>query len=188
MKSLLFIKIETNGLPQTKSNLNDNNITKFPNLNSIYYKIGKINIDTNKVDIIVSKYYIIKPKFKINKDAQKIHEITNKQMLKGKKIIDVLNKLKDDITTNNVKIIIGHNINFDLNITMAEIKRNNINLNLFNYEKVDTLYFNHNYEYPKLEVLFELLYKRKFVKSHNRKSLINIIIKCFEYLYQSKLE
>ena len=110
MKTLLFIKIESNGLPQTKSNLNDNNIAKFPNLNSIYYKIGKINIDTNKVDIIVSKYYIIKPKFKINKDAQKIHGITNKQMLNGGEIIYVLNKLKDDIATNNVKIIINGSI------------------------------------------------------------------------------
>lgn len=188
MKKLLFIKIESNGLPQTKSNLNDTNISKFPNLSSLYYKIGIININTNKIDIITAKYNIIKPNFVVNKDAQKIHKITNKQILKGKKIIDVLNKLKDDIITHNVKIIIGHNINFDLNITMSEIKRNNINLNLFNYDKVDTLYFNHEYEYPKLEYLYELLYKRKFIKSHNRKSLINIIIKCFEYLYQSKLQ
>ena len=188
MKKILFIKIESNGLPQTKFNLNDTNISKFPNLNSLYYKIGKININTNKVDIIKTNYNIIKPDFVVNKDAQKIHEITNKQMLKGKKIIDVLNKLKEDINIYDIKIIIGHNINFDLNITIAEIKRNNIDLNLFNFDKVDTLYFNHEYEYPKLEYLYELLYKRKFIKSHNRKSLINIIIKCFEYLYQSKLQ
>lgn len=183
MDKLLFLKVETNGLPFTRSKLNDNNLDDFPNVISIYYKICEIN-SNNKLNILLSNYNVIKPTFEINKNAQKIHELTNSKLLKGNNITNVLNQLNTDINKYNIKKIIGHNINFDLNFVMAEIKRNNINLNLFNLKPIDIMYYNHEYEYPKLEKLYELLYKKKFIKSHKRKSLINIIIKCYEYLHQ----
>ena len=82
----------------------------------------------------------------------------------------------------NVKIIVGHNINFDFNILKGEIIRNNLDINI-DLLKVDTINFFHNYDYPKLGDLYIKLFGREFKKSHPRKSNINIIIKCFEYLY-----
>ena len=185
MKSILFIKIESNGLPKTKENvITNDNLDKFPNLISLYYKIGKINKETNQVDISVKSYHIIKPNFQLNKYAQKVHELSKEELSNGEDIKDVLNNMKKDLDDNNVKIIIGHNILFDLNLTKAEILRNDLNIDLDKYELVDTISYNHTYEFPKLEVLYEKLYGRKFKKSHKRKSLINIIIKCFEHLYQ----
>lgn len=185
MKNILFIKIESNGLPKTKENVITKDILdKYPNLISLYYKIGKINKDTNKVDISVQSYHIIKPDFELNKYAQKVHELSAEELSKGEDIKDVLNKMNKDLNDNNVKIIIGHNVLFDLNLTKAEILRNNLNIDLEKYELVDTISYNHAYEFPKLEALYENLYGRKFRKSHKRKSLINIIIKCFEHLYQ----
>ena len=185
MKSILFVKIESNGLPKTKENVITRDILdKYPNLISLYYKIGKINNDTKKVDISLQSYHIIKPNFELNKYAQKVHELTDDELSNGEDIKDVLNKMKKDLDENNVKIIIGHNVLFDLNLTKAEILRNNLNIDLDKYDLVDTISYKHSYDFPKLEVLYEKLYGRKFKKSHKRKSLINIIIKCFEHLYQ----
>ena len=97
---------------------------------------------------------------KLISNAQKIHELTNSKLLKGKNITNVLNQLNTDINKYNIKKIIGHNINFDLNFVMAEIKRNNINLNLFNLKAIDIMYYNHEYEYPKLENYMNYYTKR----------------------------
>lgn len=184
MKTMLFVKVETNGLPKTKENeVSCGNVSKWPNLISIYYKLGKINADTKKVDISLSSYHIIKPSFEINKRAQLIHELTDDELNNGENIIDVLNNMKKDMENNNVKIIIGHNILFDLNMTKAEILRNKLTFDLEKYDLVDTMTYKHSHEFIKLENLFLKLYGRKFRKSHKRKSLINIIIKCFEHLY-----
>ena len=43
--------------------------------------------------------------------------------------------------------------------------------------------YKHGHKRINLEKLYLELYKKKFKKSHKRKSLINIIIKCFEHLY-----
>ena len=187
MKSMMFIKIESNGLPKNNNNkITVDNLDKYPNLISLYYKIGKINNDTNKVDISLQSYNIIKPTFELNKYAQKVHELTEEELSNGNDIKDVLNNMKKDMDDNNVKIIIGHNVLFDLNLTKAEILRNELSIDLDKYDLVDTITYKHSYEFPKLEVLYEKLYGKKFKKSHKRKSLINIIIKCFEYLYQLK--
>lgn len=184
MKTILFLKVETNGLPKTKTNtVSRDTVNKWPNLISIYYKIGKINTETKLVDINLANYKIIKPTFEINKKAQLIHNLSNEELSAGDNLIDILNKMKNDIIEHNVKIIIGHNILFDFNIVKAEIIRNNIDLDLDVYELLDTMTYKHDYEYIKLEELYFKLYGRKFRKSHKRKSLINIVIKCFENLY-----
>ena len=47
---------------------------------------------------------------------------------------------------------------------MAEIKRNNINLNLFNLKAIDIMYYNHEYEYPKLENYMNYYTKKEIYK------------------------
>jgi DNA polymerase-3 subunit alpha len=185
MKTLLFIKIESNGLPKNNAlDVSKENLTCWPNLISIYYKIGKINTETNKVDISLQSYHIVKPTFQISIHAQKVHELSEEEMnSSGEDIKDILNKMNKDITDNDVKIIIGHNILFDVNITKAEILRNDLEIDLDKYDLVDTMTYKHEYKRINLEKLYMNLYDRKFKKSHKRKSLINIIIKCFEHLY-----
>lgn len=183
MKNLVFIKTETNGLPKKKTSHTELDQNDWPNIISLYYKIGKMNRDTKKIDLSIQSYHILKPTFKINKYSQKIHEISEDTMKnEGEDIIDVLNKFNNDLKENNVKVIIGHNVMFDLNMIKAEILRNNLSIKL-EYETVDTMTLNHSISHPKLENLYIELYNRKFKKSHKRKSLINIIIACFEYLY-----
>lgn len=185
MKNLIFINTETNGLPKKGVyDVNEKTYDKWPNLVSLHYKIGTFNKKNNNIEIKQKKYYLVKPKdFRISKESIKFHGITNKKANKdGNQINLVLKKLKKDMEKNNVKIIVGHNINFDINVLKAELIRNNLDLNL-NLVKVDTINFFHKYDYPKLGDLHVKLFGREFNKSHPRKSNINIIIKCFEYLY-----
>ena len=184
MKKIAFIKVESNGLPKTKDKVTIENLEKFPNLISIYYKICSINEDEKKINIDYLSYNIIKPTFEINKYAQKIHKLSIEELNKGKDLKEVLTNFNDDLVKYKVKIFIGHNILFDFNIIKGEILRNKIDINLDdNFQLLDVINYKHSFDYPKLEILFEKLYGRKFKKSHERKSLINIIIKCFEFLY-----
>ena len=185
MKNILFIKIESNGLPKNNAlDVSKDTLMNWPNVISIYYKIGKLNTDTNKVDITLQSYHIIKPTFKISIHAQKVHTISKEEMdTNGEDIKDILNKMNKDMIDNDVKIIIGHNVLFDLNLTKAEIVRNDMDIDLDKYDLVDTMTYKHDSKRINLEKLYIKLYNKKFKKSHKRKSLINIIIKCFEYLY-----
>ena len=185
MKNILFLKIETNGLPKGKvKEVKKDNLNCWPKVISIYYKIGHYNKETKKIDIIYSCYSIVKVDFAINKYAQRVHQITDEMIQnEGIEIKSILNQLNNDIQKYNIQFIIGHNINFDYNIIHSEFFKNEIEFKNENMKLIDTINFNHDYEYPKLEELFEKLYGRKFKKSHPRKSLINIVIKCFEKLY-----
>lgn len=185
MKTVLFLKTETNGLPKGRhKEATKDNLDCWPNLISLYYKIGKLNLETNKINIEYSNYTIIKGDFKINKYAQKVHQITNETIKdEGQDIKDVLNKINDDLEKYNIRVIVGHNIMFDYNILNAEFIRNNLTIYNEKIQTVDIINYNHDYEYLKLEILYQKLFNRKFKKSHPRKSLINIIIKCFEKLY-----
>tara|TARA_B110000208_G_scaffold190884_1_gene256033 strand:+ start:2835 stop:3392 length:558 start_codon:yes stop_codon:yes gene_type:complete len=185
MKKILFLKIETNGLPKCKvKQVKNDNLNYWPNVISIYYKIGTYNKETKKIDIEYSYYSIVKTDFIINKYAQRVHQITDEMMNDdGKDIKEILNQLNEDIDKNSIEFIIGHNINFDYNIIHSEFLKNEIEFNNKNIKLIDTISYKHDYEYPKLEDLFKKLYGRKFKKSHPRKSLINITIKCFEKLY-----
>ena len=48
--------------------------------------------------------------------------------------------------------------------------------------------FHHKFDYLKLDDLHMKLFDQQFKKSHHRKSNINIIIKCFDYLYTCHVE
>ena len=182
MKSILFLKIESNGLSKTKRCKKDN-YDKFPNCLAISYKIGKINNSTNKVDINYNNYSIIKSNCNLNLYAQKVHKISNIDINNGIDIKSVLKELNNNIKKYKVRIIIGHNINFDYNIIKAEFYRNEMELIEHKIELVDLMNFNHEYENPKLIFLYENLLDKKWNKNLDRKELININIECFEKLY-----
>lgn len=185
MKTILFLKTETNGLPKGKhKKTTKDNLNCWPNIISLYYKIGKLNLETKKIEIEYSNHSIIKGDFKINKYAQNVHQITNETINdEGKNINDVLSNLNEDFKKFKIRFIVGHNIMFDYNILNAEFIRNDLEIYNEKIQLVDTISYNHDYGYLKLEDLYEKLYNKKFKKSHPRKSLINIIIKCFEKLY-----
>jgi DNA polymerase III epsilon subunit-like protein len=181
-KQLLFINIETTGLPPKYEKLTKKNVDKYPNIIAFHFKIGYYDKKEKLVKIDRSIYSLVKQNNMIPEQTIGIHGITNEMVNeKGVDICLILNKLKEIINT--TYMIISHSTSFRLECIKAELLRNNIEIDFDKCKIVDLCNFNHNYDHPKLEDLYQNLYERKFKKSHPRKSNINIMIKCFEYLY-----
>jgi DNA polymerase III epsilon subunit-like protein len=54
-----------------------------------------------------------------------IHGVTNEMALSGMNIINLLEEIDKDIKTYNVKRLVAHNIDFDMNILLSECYRYN---------------------------------------------------------------
>ena len=128
----LTFDTETTGLPKNYSapiSETDN----WPRMVQIAWQIND-----KSGNLISSESHIIKPKgYTIPFNAEKIHGIsTQKAIDKGKEIKYVLEKFNNELKKN--KYIIGHNINFDVNILGSEFYRSKIKTSLLEKESIDT--------------------------------------------------
>ena len=141
---VIFIYCHTNGLHQTNEDVIKKNLFEFARLVSLHYEIG--TLEKNIFKSIKKVKVIIKPRCMIiDEDTIKFHGITNE-------IEDILNEFKKD--TKDIKCIITHNIDFHLKTIMAEFIRYNI---IFSFDKfmiLDLINFHHNYNFPKLNFLY----------------------------------
>ena len=117
MKVLVF-DTETTGLPQTKI-INPDTLHLWPYIVQFSYII----YDTTDNTIIeTNDYIILLENIIIPEESIKFHGITNEISSKlGTNIRDVLIKFGKDIK--NVDKIVGHNINFDINMVKVELLR-----------------------------------------------------------------
>ena len=122
--SILILDLETNGLPNTYK-LDYKNTDIWPRI--IQFSWGIYDKNSNKLSF---SDYLIKPdKFLINKS---IHNITNKLANKKGVILEkVIEKFEKNLDKFSCKIIVAHNINFDINVIFAELFRLN-NFQLIN--------------------------------------------------------
>jgi len=118
MRVLVF-DTETTGLPQTKI-LNPDTLNQWPTIVQFSFVIYDLSLN----DIVESKDYVIKvpESILISEESSKIHGITNEISSKRGILVDeVLNEffyyLRD------VDWIVGHNINFDINMIKVELLR-----------------------------------------------------------------
>jgi len=113
---LFVYDTETTGLPISKI-LNPDTLHLWPHIVQLSYVI----YDTDTKSIITYKDIIVKVN-SIPEESTKIHGITNEISLnKGKTIGEVINIFFNDIQ--NVDMIIGHNISFDINMIKIELLR-----------------------------------------------------------------
>jgi DNA polymerase III epsilon subunit-like protein len=117
MKVLLF-DTETTGLPETKI-ISQDTLNKWPHIVQFSYII----FDINKNDIIETKDFIIKipENINISSESTAIHGITNEMTEKGININEVLKEFFDNLR--NVDLLVGHNIEFDINMLYIELLR-----------------------------------------------------------------
>lgn len=122
MRFLVF-DTETTGLPKTKF-ISPFRINLWPHIVQFSYII----YDSLSNDIIESKDYIVRlnENIVISEEAVKIHGITNKKTKNGVPINKIIKEFI--LQLKNVDMIIGHNINFDINMVKIELLRliNNI--------------------------------------------------------------
>lgn len=116
---ILVFDTETTGLPKSK-NLSKNTINLWPYIVQFSYVV----YDLKNNNLIKMRDSIIKipDNIEISKESTEIHGITNEICKStGKNILSVLLEFLEDFKS--VDQIVGHNLNFDLNMIKAEILR-----------------------------------------------------------------
>ena len=175
---------ETTGLPKNyKAPLSDSD--NWPRLVQLAWQIND-----NKGKLKSNKSYIIKPQgFTIPYNSKKVHGISTEIALKeGHNLEFVLKEFENDLLSS--KYIIGHNIDFDINIVGAEYYRKKIRSCLENKIKIDTGEISKQFcnlsggiggrlKMPKLIELYEILFGEKFSDAHDATYDVNATAKSF---------
>lgn len=204
MRFLVF-DTETTGLPKSKF-ISPDTLELWPHIVQFSYVI----YDTSLNDIVESKDYIIKlhESILISEESSKIHGITNEiSSSKGLPISEVINEFFYYLRS--VDKLIGHNIEFDINMIKVELLRF---INSKQYSKEQTKLYKHdlhyltNYKdicctlkdsiqfcniqltdkygkpylkYPKLIELHEKLFDKSPNNLHNSFNDILVTLRCF---------
>jgi len=202
---ILVFDTETTGLPKTKI-ISPDTLNEWP----IIVQFSYIIFDTNLNDIVKSKDHIIKipESILISEESSKIHGITNEiSTKKGVLLTEVLIEFFNHLRL--VDYIVGHNINFDINMLKIELLRNIYN-NSFQPQEIKhykyELHYISNYKniyctlqesikicnikaidkfgkeylkYPKLIELHEKLFNSSPNNLHNSFNDILVTLRCF---------
>ena len=141
--------------------------------------------------LVEVKNFIIKPEgYDIPYNAAKIHGITTERAEKyGQDLRFVLDEFNKSLQ--QVKFVVGHNINFDVNIVGAELHRTGQDLELIDFKKLDscseitaTLCKLEGGRYgkfklPKLQELHLFLFNEEFAEAHNASADVEATTRCF---------
>lgn len=204
MRFLVF-DTETTGLPQTKF-ISPSTLHQWPHIVQFSYII----YDSSLNDIVESKDYIVKlpQSISISDDSTKIHGITNEiSATKGVPINEILNEFFYFLR--GVDKLIGHNIEFDVNMIKVALLRL-INSDSLTKEQLKIYKYDFHYltnykhisctlkesiqfcniqlidkygkpylKYPKLVELHEKLFKNSPTNLHNSFNDILVTLRCF---------
>src|SRR5690606_8433020 len=180
----LIFDTETTGLPKNfNAPLSDSD--NWPRMVQIAWQVHDDN-----GNLIENQDYIIKPEgYDIPFNAARIHGITTKiANEEGRDLQEVLEEFSRVLE--NIRIVSGHNVEFDYNIVGAEFFRKNIKDNLQEKPKADTMILGTDFcqlgggrggrfKPPKLEELYEKLYGHKFDEAHNAAADVNATAQVF---------
>ena len=180
----LIFDTETTGLPKNfRAPVSDSD--NWPRLVQLAWQLND-----NNGKLISNNSHIIKPtNFSIPFNSEKIHGISTEVAIqKGKEINEVLEEFENDLIKS--KYIIGHNINFDINIIGAEHFRKKFKSTIEEKIKIDTAQISKSYcnlkggfggglKMPKLIEMYECLFKEKFSDAHDASYDVNATAKSF---------
>ena len=189
MKIIVF-DCETTGLPYIKRLEDTPSVLElWPHIIQLSYII--YNIDTNNIEKISNNYIKLPNNIKISIDSIKIHSLTNEFIQENGIIIDniLLNFIED---LHNVDLVIGHNIEFDINMIKVELFR------LLNNIKLEIKLLKNNTSIPELEPELETELETELSIKNKKENVIrainyicnikNIFCTCKEYTKFCRLE
>lgn len=194
--SILFIDTETTGLPLrnnlTRELSDPKDFQKYDNARLIEVAY-KITSPADKSFLLTSSTLVKNETLKIENTS--IHGISTELALEqGKNVSELLDEILDDLNTYDVQKIVAHNIEFDLNILLAECYRynkleliqklSNINEKYCTMKEAQKL-FNFK-KFPKLKELYEYLFQKTFENQHTALSDCNACLKCFNEMMKLK--
>ncbi len=185
---ILIFDTETSGLPK-KGCKDSINTDLWPYILQLAY----ILYDTDKNQIIkkYNTFIKISDSVIIDENSIKIHNITREICLeKGESISNVLSDFNKVLV--KCDLIVGHNLQFDKTLIMAEMIRNKINYNFNKAEyctmknsvnlcKLQGKYYRseNNYKYPKLTELVEYLFSETPKNLHDAFTDVKYTLKCY---------
>ena len=149
-------------------------------------------------NLIESKSYIVKPDdYDIPFESEKIHGISTLLAEKeGVNLDDILNEFNESISKS--KFIIGHNVNFDLNVIGCEFYRSGLASNIELTDVLDTCTEltaelcklpggrGGKFKLPTLTELHEFLFSSPFQDAHNASADVEATARCFLELIRIK--
>ncbi len=188
----LIFDTETTGLPKNwKAPISDTD--NWPRCVQIAWQLHD-----EMGDLLESKSYIVKPQnFDIPYESEKIHGISTQLAEKEGLDLDyVLNEFNNSISKS--KFVIGHNVNFDLNVIGCEFYRSNIISNVESIDVLDTCTEltadlcklpggrGGKFKLPTLTELHEFLFHASFNEAHNASADVEATARCFLELIRIK--
>ena len=186
--SYLFIDTETTGLP-TDRGASFYESENWPHI----VQISIIALDSD-MNIIAEKDYVLAPEnYTIPQTSSKIHGITNEYAIEhGRSRKEVLGIMRELLQT--VDYVIGHNVEFDINVLKAEIYRewghNDWFYSLY-YKVLDTMQMGaevckipsnikgEKYKWPTLDELYRKLFGKSFQGQHNATNDVKATYECY---------
>lgn len=197
----LFIDTETTGLP-LNANLPFTELGNWPYLVQV-----ALIIEDDNYGVLARRNIILKPNgYTIPESSTKVHGISNESAVKNGEDRDKIISFLDFVLYKS-DIIIGHNVEFDLNVIKSEIIRiKGMGNALFEKKKhsiIDTMKMGMNickipnlsfntrmsqpYKYPKLDELYYKLFNKHFDNQHDSMADIQATHDCY-YELKGKLK
>jgi DNA polymerase-3 subunit alpha len=181
----LIFDTETTGVPHNKS-APITDLDNWPRLVQIAWQLH----DTNG-KLINRRNHIVKPEgFDIPFKAEQVHGVsTRRAMEEGAPLREVLDLFVSDLS--QTRQLVGHNIEFDINIIGAEFIRQNISTDQFlALDKVDTGLVSIEYcqmaggiggklKMPRLTELHQKLFGKNFSDAHDASYDVAATARCF---------
>ncbi|MCK9581251.1 MAG: 3'-5' exonuclease [Methanoregula sp.] len=183
---ILFLDLETNGLAKSL-NAPIEDIDNWARIVQIAWAIFE-----EDGHIIKKENFIIFPiDFTISETSSLIHGITTKRAeQEGVLISKVLQKFNEDLE--KCRLVVAHNIAFDIPTLNAEFKRNKIQTTLLEKEKFCTMkspeIIDHcgiphprgsGYKWPTLSELHQKLFDKPFEDVHNASADVDACARCY---------
>ena len=182
MPSLLFLKVETNGLPKKNAtHVTQDNLQDWPQVICIRAYIGNYISSDQSVSITQFNQYIINhDDIQYDQQACDIHKFTPEMCAdKGISPRRALKRLNKLLQNEENGYMIGHNMSFNMNVLLAEMLRHDISIEpLLDMPQVDIMTYS-TLNIRSLSNIYHYFYKQSFP---HEKSIVAIIL-CFSKLH-----
>ncbi|MEO1051628.1 MAG: DNA polymerase III subunit alpha [Bacteroidota bacterium] len=188
----LIFDTETTGLPK---NYNAP-ITDLDNWPRVVQLAWQLHDSSGK--LLNQGNHIVKPEgFTIPYNSEKVHGISTQMALEqGKPLVEVLEIFAKDI--DRAEVLVGHNIEFDINIMGAEYIRGQVGSKLMDTQSLDTKDESTEYcaipggkggkfKWPTLTELHQKLFGKGFGDAHDAAYDVDATAKCFFGLIKEKV-
>jgi DNA polymerase-3 subunit epsilon len=203
-KKLLFLDLETSGLPERigfSKYYDPSDLAKYASSRIVQLAIDVYEVTDTERKLIKSHDYIVKPEGFVILNHE-IHGIDHTLAeFTGLPWVEIVDKISDDLKTGD--LLVAHNLAFDKNILLSELHRAGRDTEIayvkalpefctsYNMRDIMKLHYNeHEYKWPNLSELYLWLFPNSELPKnmHNAATDVDMLAKCFSSMvFEKKL-